>query len=342
MVRMKSNSLFTVVMAAVFAIGIGTMPAQAATKKVIFGAPTSIETDLPFYVAKVKSYFTDADIDWTYKILGGGKTRDALAAGAINFGLLHVSVVWIAHNKKLPIKFVSMYYTKGLFGVLASNRLKGKVKSLEDLRGKRIISFIPGAAAPSAFAYYLARAGLDIEKDVKMVYLSSVDMRIWFNSINTGKADALGGVWEPGFSRALAGGTMYPLLDIRDPKQHDKWIGGDINGIGMVTTGKIIENDPDLVRGMVGVADKGLAYIRQASAEDLTDITLEAGIFKMDRDMLLKIVRAIKPNYTRTGAPSVSQYNRIVKMYQEGNFPPIKKAIPYEAVIDASFAGRAE
>ena len=339
MLRKSMIAAGAAIVFAAFALVWNAAPA-VAKDKIIYASTTTLQGDLPIYVAMNKGFFKDAGIDFTIKILGGSKTRDSIAAGDANFGLLHVAVVWIAHQKGLKIKFISMYYTKGLFGILVHNKHKDKVKTLQDLKGLRVMTFIPGAAAPSALSYYFARAGIDEKRDVKMTYVSSVDPRVWYNALESGKVDVLGALWDPGFSLALKRGTMYALLDHRDKAQHDKWIGGDVNTLGTVVHARTIKENPALVRKMVEVVDRALGYIQQASIAELVEVTQEAGILRGSKEDLAVMIRGAKPNFTKSGAPSVSNYNRAVEMYMKGGF--LKKNVSFDEIVDSSFAGKSE
>ena len=316
-------------------------PADAQEmRKVKFGTAVSLEALLPIFVAQQKGYLKEQGIDLEILRLGGARTRDALAAGEVTFGMLHVAPVWISAQRGLKIKFFSMYYTKEIFSILINAKMQDKIKSVKDLKGMTGMTWAPGSAAHAASVYLLnAGGGLDLGKDLKMSYVATGNPKVWLNAIETGKAQVLMATFEPLFTVGVSRGSVVPLLDPTDPKQHEKWYGGDANTLGIVTTEKTIQGDPKLVLGMVRAIDKGLAYIANASADELAGITIASKLISMDRKLLASTLKKIAPNYEPDGRPSVSKYDRAVEIYIKGGF--LKAPIAFDKVANTSITGRA-
>jgi ABC-type nitrate/sulfonate/bicarbonate transport system substrate-binding protein len=311
--------------------------ARAQEKTIVFGATVSLEGILPVLVAWQKGYFKKRNLGFKFVRLGGAKTRDALAAGQVNFGMLHTAPVWTAVQKKLPIRFISMYYNKGIFGVLVSEKLKATVKNIGDLKGLKGLSFVPGSASFAVSAFYLNRNGLNIQKDVKMAFVSSGDPKVWLNAIETGKVDFLTGVWEPTFSTAVRRGKSYSLLDPSHPKVQKEAFGGDISTLGVVTNLKVIKDDPKLVKDMIAAVDEGLTFIHGSSIDELVKLTLDTKLVNLKPEFLASLLSKMRGNFEKTGRPSVSKYNRAVDAYLKGGF--LKKRIPFGDVVATSIAG---
>lgn len=333
-----------VVIALLMLVGAGVTikvdVAQASPKDPVnLGAAISPEMLLPILVAQQKGCFADHDIDFYFLPLGGSQTRDALAAGQINFALFHVAPIWIAVEKGLPFKFVSMFYTKEIFGMLASSALRARVKTVQDMKNLQGLTAVPGSASYAATIFFLKRYGLDANKDVQMTYVASTDPKIWLNALETQKVQFLGGVWEPVFSTAADKGLGFPIFDPADEKQHTEMYGGDVSTLGLVTTTNLIKENRALVKRMVDCVNVGLAAIPKASDDDLVNVMLADGTVKIDREDLKRVIQRIHGNYEPDGRPSKSKYERGVAAYIKGGY--LKKDVPYEAVIDPSFAGAA-
>lgn len=317
-----------------------SLSARAQERTVVFGSTISLEGVLPVLVAWQKGYFKKRKLGFKFVLLGGSKTRDALASGQVNFGMLHTAPVWISVQKQLPIRFVSMYYTKGVFGILVSNKFKDKVKKIADLKGLNGMSFVPGSASYAVSAFYLSRNGLNIQRDVKMAFVSSADPKIWLNAIETGKADFLSGVWEPTFSIATRRGEAYALLDPSDPKVQADAFGGDISTLGVVTNLKVIKNDPKLVKDVIEAVDEGLTYIHGSTTDELVKLTLDTKLVNLKKEFLASLIDKMRGNFEKTGRPSVSKYNRAVDAYMKGGF--LKKKIPFDEVVATSISGKSK
>jgi ABC-type nitrate/sulfonate/bicarbonate transport system substrate-binding protein len=314
-------------------------PKAESPQVVNLGAAISPEMLLPVLTAEKKGCFAEHGIDFHLLALGGAQTRDALAAGQINFALFHVAPIWIAAQKGLNFKFVSMYYTKEIFGMLVSSKLSDKIKTIAGLKGLDGLTAVPGSASYASTVFYLARHGLDANKDVQMTYVASTDPKIWLNAIETGKVQFLGGVWEPVFTAALLSGVAVSVFDPADPKQHTEMFGGDVSTIGLVTTADMIKTNRALVKQMVGCVGVGLADIPKESDDGLVDIMLADGVVQMDRNELKAMIHRIRGNYEPDGRPSKTKYERAVEAYVKSGY--LKSPVPYDAVIDSSVAGAA-
>jgi ABC-type nitrate/sulfonate/bicarbonate transport system substrate-binding protein len=308
-------------------------------ESVNLGAAISPEMLLPVQVANQKGCFAEHGIDFHFLPLGGSQTRDALAAGQINFALFHVAPIWIAAEKGLPFKFVSMFYTKEIFGMLTGSAMRSRVSSVSSLRGLQGLTAVPGSASYAATTFFLKRNDLDPNKDVQMTYVTSTDPKIWLNAIETQKVQFLGGVWEPVFSTAIRSGIGFSSFDPADEKQHTAVYGGDVSTLGLVTTTNLISTNRALVKKVVDCVNVGLTDIPKESDDDLVQIMLADGTVKIDREDLKQVIHRIRGNYEPDGRPSKSKYERGVAAYLKAGY--LKRDVPYEAVIDPSFTGTA-
>jgi NitT/TauT family transport system substrate-binding protein len=324
--------LFCVVMCV--AATSGQVQAQPRKlEKVNYGTVITLEGDLPLMIAQKKGFFADEGLEVNVVILGGALTREALLSGDVKFALLHVSALWPAVQKGLPLKFISLVYTKEIFSVVASDRLKGQAKSLSDLKGRRVMAFAPGGASYAAAVYYFKQAGMDLTKDVELITVSTGDPRVWMNALQTGKVDALAATWDPTVSTVLAHGLGFLLLDIRDPAVHERLIGGDSTTIGIAVTESTIKDNPELVQRFQRALNRGLAHIHGATPEELATLVESTGLVQLDKALLTKNIASMKPNYPRNGVPSRAAYDRASKMYVEAGY--LKEAVPFESVFSA-------
>ena len=340
MCKTMARGVFVTLFAVAISLAsIGQASAAKEMKTMVLGSTIAVEALLPVFVAWQKGFLKEEGLNFKFVLLGGSKTRDALAAGQTNFGMLHVAPVWVAQRRKLNIKFVHMYYKKGLFGILISSRLKDKVKTIADLKGLKGMTFIPGSASHAVSVYYLSLGGLKIDRDVKFSYIATADPKVWHGALETGKVDILSGVWEPILGLGVSRGIAFPLLDVSNPDQHQKFFGGDINTLGLVIRGDTIDKDPELVMSAIRAMDRALTYMRTATNDELADLTMATKLsVGGDRARVLKIVSKIRGNFEADGRPSVSKYNRAMNIYMKGGF--LKKPISFDQVVDSRFTGR--
>lgn len=333
--RVHSNQILPGLTAALTVLGASF---GFAKDTVTMGASVSPEMLLPIMVAASKGCFASNNIELKMRMLGGPATRDALMAGEINFAAFHVAPVWIAVAKGLPFRFVSMYYNKEIFGVIASEKLKSSVNSMQDLKGLPGLTSTPGSASYAAASFFLKKSGLDISKDVQITYLASTDPKIWLNSIETGKVSYEAGVWEPTFTTAVRKGMAFSIFDPADAAQHARMYGGDVSTLGVVTTQDMIKSSPGVVKRFIRCIDVGLSEIPKASEKSLVDAMRSGGI-ALDPDDLSAVIQRIRNNFEATGKPSKSKYERAVSAYRQAGY--LKMNMPFEDVVDTSILGAA-
>src|SRR6478735_12066695 len=147
--------------------------AQAQTK-IVIGIPTSPPNivHMPTIVAKELGLYKKAGLDVEIVSLGDGvKVYRALLAGNIDFGLTPGAPTIIGRSNGAEVKALSANLPK----FEASMVVRAEIKTMEDLKGKRI-----GIQEPGGFADILSRSVLRAAKidpkDVNFVSIASEDV----------------------------------------------------------------------------------------------------------------------------------------------------------------------
>ncbi|HZL30658.1 MAG TPA: ABC transporter substrate-binding protein [Pseudolabrys sp.] len=167
---MRRLNTILAVAAAVLAMQ-GTASAQ---QKVVIGIPTSPPNivHMPVIVAKELGLYKKAGLDVDIVSLGDGvKVYRALLAGNIDFGLTPGAPTIIGRSNGAAVKALSANLPK----FEASMVVRGDIKTMADLKGKRI-----GIQEPGGFADILSRSVLRAAKidpkDVNFVSIASEDV----------------------------------------------------------------------------------------------------------------------------------------------------------------------
>src|SRR5690348_3295798 len=160
------------ILAAVAALALPGV-ASAQTKLVI-GIPTSPPNivHMPTIVAKELGLYKKAGLDVDIVSLGDGvKVYRALLAGNIDFGLTPGAPTIIGRSNGAEVKALSANLPK----FEASLVVRDNIKTMEDLKGKRI-----GIQEPGGFSDILSRAVLRAAKidpkEVNFVSIASEDV----------------------------------------------------------------------------------------------------------------------------------------------------------------------
>ncbi|MWV51261.1 transporter substrate-binding domain-containing protein [Rathayibacter sp. VKM Ac-2803] len=238
---------------------------------------------------------------------------DALVAGTIDFAISGVTptISSIAQDRDLKIVASAADGGSGFIGGEG-------ISSVEDLAGKKV-GYIQGSAQEVALRYYLEQAGLT-DSDLELTTIPVPEMA---SAYTTGSIDAFFGV-EIGVSLAeAAGGT-----EIADP--YDTPIGR-VN-IGLVTTGAMIEEQPEVVQKVVDTHAATIDYMNDNVDEWLPEMISEFG---GDQEVLES---ALENFWLRSDLTEEyqGQLEALATQMQELGF--IDEAPAIADVVDTSFA----
>src|SRR3989442_15503055 len=154
----------------------GTQAASATPAapkdKVTLTGINSTELNLPTLVAIAKDFFGSENIELGEFVIGSsGTLRQAMIAKQYEFGLYAFVHIPIARLAGSPFKAVIELHDQEFFGLIVRSQLKDQVKTVKDLKGRKIGYTTPGSGSWALGNVYLKKAGLDPDKDVELVSL---------------------------------------------------------------------------------------------------------------------------------------------------------------------------
>ena len=199
----------------------------------------------PLYVAVEKGFFREAgfDVEFDYRFETDGVAL--VAAGEIPFAMVSGEQVLLARAQGLPVTYVAAWYQKYPVSVVAKS--EAGVIIPQDLKGRRI--GLPGLYGAN---YIGLRALLDAGKLTESdVTLDSVG----FNQVElmlTGAQDVVVGYTANEPIQLRAQGVAVTELRVSDYVQ--------LASNGILTSEKVIAENPELVRAFVGAFLRGVQY----------------------------------------------------------------------------------
>lgn len=310
--------------AAAVTLAVGTAQAQ---QKVVIGLPTSPPNvvHMPPIVAKDLGIFKKAGYDVQFVSLGDGtKVYRALLAGNIDFGLTPGAPTIIGTANGASVKALSANLPK----FEASMIVRGDIKTMADLKGKRIGIQEPGGFADILSRSVLRSAKLD-PKEVNFVSIASEDVpALVANQVDTAilhveqemlaktkvpDLHAIARMWE------LQPKTLYTFLS---------------------ATEKTIKDKPKMVEDIVAGTIEATRVMYTDRAKVLPILVKETGypdkIIAETYDFLVK--NCIWDANSGLSKERIDFTANL--MTKVGNIKP-GKTPKYEDVVDASFAKKA-
>lgn len=266
--------------------------------------------------------------------------RNLLIGGRASFGVLGTEHVPLARTAGSPLKAVASVYDRLHVTLIVRSALRGKVKSVQDLRGRTVGVTAPGSFTWSVAVTFLKRAGLEPDRDVRLLPVGT-DAHVLYAALQTGRVDALA-FSEPVLSRAEMDGVGFVLVDVFDPVVARRWIGSDLLLVGVLaSTESAIQAQPEVAGALVRAIGRGLAYLRSHGAEEI--VRLVAGNPKtsqllqgVPRELAVRMVNRIRRGFG-TGCLSPTGYQAELRRMMETGV--LRQPVSFEEATDTRWAG---
>lgn len=330
---------------ALFLLLLGPMPAMAVSPMPITLAtagPGNL-SHLPVELIKKIGADQAEGVDLVVRYFGGGplafqdmldKNADFAVAGAPALAGLKV--------KGAPVVSIATVNRVPTFVLMVRTDLKGKVKSIADLKG-RVIGVNNSSSATKSTSqqvaeFILRQAGVDPRRvNFMPAGQSLADQSA---ALDSGAVDALMG-YEPFATRLKRAGKVFFLLDLHDLEACRKAMGGLFLNAQLATREDVIQAQPDKVARMVRVLARTLRWIDQHPAEEIVaqlapaDHATAAGL----KDMLQRH----KDIYSPDGAFTEEQVRTSERFFRENNAGAGPAAVfTYDRLINPHWAGMRE
>ena len=260
--------------------------AEAFSQEVFVAHPALTFGDIPYYIAKEKGFYRDEGVQVKDLYIRGGVTASqALQAGSVHFTLALGTGVRAALSG-MTIKAIMVYCDKPYHFLYGRPDLG--VRSAQDLKGKRIAVTGVGSTTYYATRKVMERLSLDPDKDVRI--LGAGD--IWA-ALAGGSVEA--GLIRPPFTNAAEKMGMVRLAYVGDAIQMPM--------SGLVTSEKMIQQQPELVRRFVRATVKGLRFFLDKKNEGESIVALDR-VTKMEPDVAKQTYDFYYGIMTKDGIPS--------------------------------------
>jgi NitT/TauT family transport system substrate-binding protein len=270
---------------------------------------------LPAQVAVVKGFFKDENIEPVLIQMRSQVTVPALVSGEVDYTLSFGNIVTGA-MQGLPFKIMAVLTDKPLHHIVA----RGDVKTIADLRGKRIGTQRIGGSDHLAAEAILQAKGVDL-KDVQFVTLGA-DEPVRVEVLKNGLVDAVC-VSPPGPNRLSRQG--FNILG--GPK--DLKIGSPISGVA--TTDMRIKNNREEAKRVLRAVVRGLRFMHERQEET---ISIMARWLNQTPEVARDSYDLILPSFSTDGSTPDKTYEFAIESRKVA--AKLEKPIPLAQVRDLS------
>jgi ABC-type nitrate/sulfonate/bicarbonate transport system substrate-binding protein len=244
--RIREIDHAIVIISLILSFSLIPAPASAARLRAGFASPSLNVAIL--WITQEGKLFEKNGVDVEALYLESTLAQKALIAGNIDFSMMTAINMAAPKLAGADLIMLAGFVNRFTYRLV----VRPEINAISDLKGKRIGIFRFGSAADRASRLVLAKFGLDPEKDVTYVQTPGADpARIAAMMSKVIDAALLN---PPYYKHAVSGGMkiLANMAEMDIPIQH----------IGLVTSQKFVQANPDLTRRIVKSFLEGIQLMR--------------------------------------------------------------------------------
>lgn len=319
------------VMTCLCLLSIPSYSAQTEKTKLTYLEPGRYLIKLPVILASAAGYFSEEGLDVDVRIAPGQRVYEALLSGDADFIAVSYGSMMKINQQGKAVHSVANITRNCLFHLVA----QPDIKSLQDLRGKRIGVPKVGEEVTAVIRAALKRAGMDPDKDVKWVSVGIEGTMV--AAMKRGELDAVGAVgeWRDHLLRAVSG--THVLIDYSNAKDLERYLGAKTYPLAHVQmTEEFIKKNPETVQRVVNAVIKSLRFINTHTPDECIDVVKEKYWAEADRDVLVQYLKEIKDAFSTDGVTTKAGYDVVTGVNTEAGLLDVP-APPFEKITDLRF-----
>ncbi|MDR6770486.1 ABC transporter substrate-binding protein [Azospirillum sp. BE72] len=251
---------------------------------------------LPLTLAERLGYFKEAGLNVEISDFGGGaKSLQALIGGSADVVTGAYDHTIQMQAKGQPIVAVAQLGRyPGI--VLAAVNKAGTIKSVNDLKGKKVGVTAPGSSTNFMLNYVLTSMGMKPE-DASVIGVGGGPSAI--AAIKRGEIDAIVNL-DPVISQAQADGDITVLLDTRTEKGTMDVYGGPYPAAVLYMKPDFIKENPKTTQALTDVFVRTMLWLNKASTDDVLKVLPEE-YFLGNKSLYAQAFEHSKPTYSPDG-----------------------------------------
>ena len=286
-----------------------------ALRKVNVTIPALTESSVAFYLAKENGYWRQEGLDVELILARAAPSIQAVIAGNVEFGTAGGSAL-LPIARGLPMTFMFATFDRANFSLYA----RSQIRSVEELKGKRIGISSFGSGPDSLLRDYLADHGIDGGRDATILAVGSGTER--FIALKTGAVDA-----------AMLSPSAYIMSEeagfkelVSFVKQRDYvYLQG-----GIIARNNLLKSEPALVEKFIRGTVKALWYLQTNRPQT---IGMLSRVLKIKQHVATRVYDEIRPGVTQDGTVNEDQQRKslapFVSRTGSKDAPPLQRAFDF-------------
>lgn len=261
-------------------------------RKVHATIPALTESSIAFFIAKEKGYWREEGLEVELIVARAAASIQAVIAGNVEFGTAGGSAL-LPITRGLPMTFLFTTFDRANFSLYA----KSQIRSVQELKGKRIGISSFGSGPDSLVRDFLNDQGIDGGRDATILAVGSGMER--FIALKTGAVDA-----------AMLSPSAYIMAEEAGFRELVSFVKqGDyvyLQG-GVITRNNLLKSEPALVEKFIRGSLKALLYLQTNPPQT---ISILSRVLKIKQDIATRIYDEIRPGITRDGTANEEQQSK--------------------------------
>src|SRR5258708_22289587 len=279
---------------ALIAVGYGRTSRQRV--RVAVGSRPGNLVYLPLDLARAQDYFAEEGIEAELVHFDGGtEAARALAAGQADFSGNSIDHAVGLRASGRELKMVASFTPLPTVTLVIRRDWKQQIRSIQDLKGRRLGVTAIGAGTHVLAAYILKKSGGSLA-DVEVSAVGSGATLI--QALKSGKVDAAMAT-DPTTTALLMSGDASLLLDMVTFDETQRIFNGEYQFTGLLTRPDLIASKPQLVQSVVNAMVRANRFIATHSAADIA-LRLPANIVQ-DRHIYVMGLEHTRPSFSKDG-----------------------------------------
>ncbi len=289
-------------MALAFGATLIAAPVVAADK--LARVRMSIDEDpIVLRLAASLGYLTQEGVEIVPVDLEKIAKADYLMQEPLTKGEIDASYHWFNHTifgarHGLPIKAVMVINDAPGMTVMVANRLKDKIRSAADFKGKNIADGAQYGTKAVITDYLAKKAGVAPGSFRPVMVESEGRLEGVLNGLKEGKVDVMT-FQEPVTSALLESTMVTTLYDLNSKQATTKVLGAAFPAQSLLMSPKYIQAHPDTVQHLVNALVRTMRFVNAHTADEIADKLPPEYFDKKDRAEAMKYIRNTLPTYAK-------------------------------------------